>query len=173
MLNKRLALDGILLALAAAFSFLESLIPLPVGIRLGLSSLVIMYALLFLSKTEAGAIVLLKSCFAMLTRGLTAGMLSFSGGILSLIGMILLLRLRSSLLLMSSIGGFLHNLGQILTASCLMRSTAIFTYFPILAAAGLGAGILSACILRLLLPHLPDAQSIHTPSTFSRKVPDK
>lgn len=173
MFSKRLARDGILLALAAAFSFLESLIPLPVGIRFGLSSLVVMYALLCLSNAEAGAIVLLKSCFAMLTRGFTAGLLSLSGGILSLLGMLLLLRLHSSLLLMSSIGGFLHNLGQILAASCLMRSAAIFSYFPILAAAGLGAGILSACILKLILPYLPNAQNILLMPTFSRKVPDK
>ena len=85
MRSKRLALDSILLALAAAFSFLESMIPTPVGIRLGLSSIVVMYALLCLSKAEASAIVLLKACFALITRGFYAGILSLSGSFLVIV----------------------------------------------------------------------------------------
>ena len=49
---KRLALMGLLFALAMALSFLESLLPalpmLPPGIRLGLSNIVTMYALFVL-----------------------------------------------------------------------------------------------------------------------------
>ena len=52
---KRLALMGLLFALAMALSFLESLLPalpmLPPGIRLGLSNIVTMYALFVLGKS--------------------------------------------------------------------------------------------------------------------------
>ncbi len=172
MRSKRLALDSILLALAAAFSFLESMIPTPVGIRLGLSSIVVMYALLCLSKAEASAIVLLKACFALITRGFYAGILSLSGSFLSLLGMLILYRMNSSLVLMSCIGGFLHNLGQILAASLFLGSGSVFSYLPILTAAGLTAGFVSASLLRMILPYLPYSNCSIRSSQFL-KGPDK
>ena len=150
----RLARNGILLALAAAFSFLESLLPFPGGIRIGLSGLITMYALLHLRFSEALGITVLKSALAALTRGMTAGLLSFSGSMLSLLGMLLLWRLGSSLLLMSSLGGWLHNLGQLLCASILLQSDALFWYFPVLTAAGICSGVLTACLFHTLLPKL-------------------
>lgn len=155
MSAKRLALDSMLLALAAAFSFLESLLPLPLGMRLGLSSLVTIYALLMLSSLDAITILLIKAGFAALTRGITAGLLSLCGGMLSCSGMMLLLRFGASLLLSGSLSGLLHNLGQLLAAICLLRTSSIFAYFPVLAAAGMAAGAVTAWIFYLLLPHLP------------------
>lgn len=160
MSAKMLARDGILLALASAFSFLESFVPLPAGMRLGLSSLIVMYAIYTLSTAEAFFLVLLKSCFVLLIRGMTAGLLSVSGGMLSLFGMILLADLNSSVLLTSAIGGMLHNFGQCLAAMCLLRSNALWMYLPLLLLAGMAAGILIACIFRLLVSYLPDTKEL-------------
>ncbi len=159
MTVRQLARDSILLALAAAFSFLESLIPSPAGIRLGLSALILLYALLFLKPAEGTAILLLKSCFVFFTRGASAGILSLSGGLLSFFCMMLLLHLRASLLLTSACGGFLHNLGQLAAASCMMHSTAIFAYLPILGTTGILAGCLNAYCFFLLLRVLPQTQT--------------
>ena len=69
---KRLALMGLLFALAMALSFLESLLPalpmLPPGIRLGLSNIVTMYALFALGPVSGYTIAVLKSLFVLLTR---------------------------------------------------------------------------------------------------------
>lgn len=151
---RRLALDSILLGLATAFSFLESLIPAPAGMRLGLSSILVMYAILFLTPADAAALVLLKSVFVLFTRGISAGILSFSGGFLSFLGMYLLFQIGASLLLTSAIGGLLHNLGQILAAMFLLDTPAVFSYFPFIAFCGLFAGMISACIFRFLIPYL-------------------
>ena len=82
---KRLALMGLLFALAMALSFLESLLPalpmLPPGIRLGLSNIVTMYALFVLGPVSGYTIAVLKSLFVLLTRGAVAAALSASGGI--------------------------------------------------------------------------------------------
>ncbi len=154
LLTHRLARNGILLALAAAFSFLESLLPLPGGIRIGLSGLITMYAILYLRVSDAVGITVLKSVFAAMTRGITAGLLSAGGGMLSLIGMLLLWHMGSSLLLMSSLGGCLHNLGQWLCASLLLQSDALYWYLPVLTAAGICSGVLTACLFHILLPKL-------------------
>ena len=70
---KRLALMGLLFALAMALSFLEALLPalpmLPPGIRLGLSNIVTMYALFVLGPVSGYTIAVLKSLFVLLTRG--------------------------------------------------------------------------------------------------------
>ena len=91
---KRLALMGLLFALAMALSFLESLLPalpmLPPGIRLGLSNIVTMYALFALGPVSGYTIAVLKSLFVLLTRGAVAAAMSASGGIASVTVMLLL-----------------------------------------------------------------------------------
>ena len=94
------AWTGMLFALAIALSYLESLVPPLLGlmpaIKLGLSNIVVMYALLFLRTRTALLLVVLKALFAFLTRGATAGFLSLCGGALSLAVMLVLLQLPVS-----------------------------------------------------------------------------
>lgn len=77
------AWTGMLFALAIALSYLESLVSPLLGlmpaIKLGLSNIVVMYALLFLRTRTALLLVVLKALFAFLTRGATAGFLSLCG----------------------------------------------------------------------------------------------
>ena len=84
--SREVAWTGMLFALAIALSFLESAITPLLGLmpamKLGLSNLVVMYALLFLNTRTAAELVLLKALFALLTRGPTAGFLSLCGGVL-------------------------------------------------------------------------------------------
>ena len=91
------AWTGMLFALAIALSYLESLVSPLLGlmpaIKLGLSNVVVMYALLFLRTRTALLLVVLKALFAFLTRGATAGFLSLCGGSLSLVVMLVLLHL--------------------------------------------------------------------------------
>ena len=93
--SRRAAQLGMLFALAIALSFAESaiapLLGLMPAIKLGLSNIVVMYALLGLGRKQAAALAVLKALFAFLTRGFTAGALSFLGGACSLAVMCLLL----------------------------------------------------------------------------------
>ena len=91
------AWTGMLFALAIALSWLESMVSPLLGlmpaIKLGLSNIVVMYALLFLRTRTAVLLVVLKALFAFLTRGVTAGFLSLCGGALALAVYLLLLHL--------------------------------------------------------------------------------
>ncbi len=151
----RIALDGILLALAAAFSFLESQIALPYGIRLGLSGIITLFCIYQRTAADAAAILLLKSLFVCITRGLTAGILSLGGGLLSLLGMLLLAHIGASLLMTSSMGGMLHNIGQLLAAMLLTQNGGFFYLLPILTVCGILAGTATALIFHMLLKRLP------------------
>ena len=111
------AWTGMLFALAIALSYLESLVSPLLGlmpaIKLGLSNIVVMYALLFLRTRTALLLVVLKALFAFLTRGATAGFLSLCGGALSLAVMLVLLQLPVSGYIFCAGSALAHNLGQL------------------------------------------------------------
>lgn len=158
---KRLALMGLLFALAMAFSFLESLLPalpmLPPGIRLGLSNIVTMYALFVLGPVSGYTIAVLKALFVLLTRGVVAAAMSAAGGIFSVTVMLLLSLLpgiKRQYLLLSIFGGAAHNIGQLVMARFIINNQYVWYYFPVLLAAGLLMGAITGMALRVVLPYL-------------------
>lgn len=158
-LARRVALTGMLFALAIALSFFESLVTpllaLPPGIKLGLANIVVMYALLFLSWRPALMLVVLKAGFGLLTRGGMAGLLSLSGGLVSLGVMVLLMlpKNRVSVLVISIVGAVCHNLAQLLVIALVMGRYSLY-YAPVLVVAGVVVGLITAILLRVLMPAL-------------------
>lgn len=158
---KRLALMGLLFALAMALSFLESLLPalpmLPPGIRLGLSNIVTMYALFVLEPVSGYTIAILKALFVLLTRGAVAAAMSAAGGAFSVTIMLLLSLLpgiKEQYLLLSVFGGAAHNIGQLVMARFIINNQYVWYYFPVLLAAGLLMGAITGMALRVVLPYL-------------------
>ena len=154
----RVAFTGLLAALALSFSFLEGLIPpipvLPPGAKLGLSKIVVLYAAGSLGLPAALFLACLKGGFALLTRGVTAGLLSISGGVLSALVMWLLLqKTRASLSLVGVCGALSHNAAQ-LCAAWLLTSAAVVFYLPFLVLFGVLTGLLTGLVLKLTLPPL-------------------
>lgn len=160
---RRVALTGMLFAMALTLGVFESLLTpflgLPPGVKLGLANVVVMYALYFLSRKEALFLVVLKAAFAVLTRGAVAGLLSLSGGIVSFLIMVILLlpQLTSSMLFVSIGGSLGHNIGQFIVVLYMFGSSAM-VYVPILLLSGVGMGVLTAMTLRVVLPALKKAK---------------
>lgn len=155
--TRRLTQIALLVTLALVLSWFESLLPpppVPVPIRYGLSNLAVMTALLYFPFTAAFLVLCSKALFALVLRGLVAGLLSFAGGLLSLLGMALLLsvfRRRVSYLLLSVWGALLHNLGQFLVILLFYVGASFQVVYPFLLIMGLLTGGLTALLLRLLL----------------------
>ncbi len=156
---RRIALTGMLFALAVVLSFFESLLTpflgLPPGVKLGLANIVVMYALLFLSRGEALLLVVLKAAFALLTRGGMAGLLSLAGGLFSLAVIVLLLlpKHQPSVLVVSVAGAVAHNIAQLLVVWLLLGGFSLY-YLPVLLVSGVVMGCVTALMLRVLLPAL-------------------
>lgn len=156
---KRIALLGILFALAMVLSIVEGFIPVPVpvpGVRLGLANIVVMFALLQLGRQDALGLTLLKAGFVAVTRGAMAGALSLAGGSLAFCVMALVLALakdKTSYLLLSVSGAVFHNIGQILMASLILR-TFLWPYFPVLLLSGIATGFATSVLLKLTAPAL-------------------
>lgn len=155
--TKRIAFIGLLFSLAIVLSILESIltIPAPVpGIRLGLSNIVVMFALFHLRRRDALLIAILKAAFVAATRGPVAGALSLTGGLFALAIMtvlILLMKDRSTYLLVSIAGSVFHNLGQILAASLILQ-TFLWPYFPILLISAIVTGFATSVLLKITAP---------------------
>lgn len=150
---------AMLFAVAVVLSFMEGLLPplpyLPPGFKLGLSNIATMYALFFLDKGKAFAIAVLKAFFVFVTRGVTSGILSLSGGIASLCVMLLAAALfgdKISYLMLSIIGAIFHNLGQLAVLTLIMQSGYALWYTPVLLTAGVIMGSVTGTLLRIVMP---------------------
>lgn len=158
--TKNLALSGLLFALAMALSFLESsiapMLGLMPGVKIGLANIVVMYALFFMGTRQAFTLVLLKAFFVLLTRGAVAGLLSLSGGVLSLIVMLILYKLprRPTYFIISVCGALSHNLGQLAAVSLVLNTPLALASAPVLILSGLGMGLVTSASLNALLPAL-------------------
>lgn len=155
------ALSGILCALALALGFLESLLPpvpwLPPGAKPGFSNIITMFAAGNLGLPHALLIAAAKGCFAFVTRGFTAGIMSLSGGILSAAAMYLLLRFANKqlgLIGVSVISALFHNLGQLAAAAFITGTASIAYYAPALAVFGVATGAVTGIVLRAVMPAL-------------------
>ena len=156
---KNLVLAGLLFAIAIVLSIVESSLPpllvfVP-GVKLGLSNIVVMYSLFFLGKKRAFTITILKSLFVFITRGLIAGVLSLTGGILSIIVMLLLILIfkdKISYLLLSISGATFHNIGQFIALSLIYTNLYLWVYLPVLIISGVAAGIATSTLLKFILP---------------------
>ena len=164
---KKAAVTGLLGALAVALSFLEGLLPplpgTPPGFRLGLSNLVTMFAAGSLGLPVALFLAVVKGGFAFLTRGLTAGLLSLAGGLLSTVVTWLLLKKTTvSYLVLGVCGALAHNAAQLGCAMAL-TSPAVLGYAPVLVLLSLGTGMLTGAVLRGVLPPLRRALAVGPP----------
>lgn len=154
------ALLGMLFALAMALSFLESTLTPVLGlmpaIKIGLSNIVVMYALLMLGRRPAFLLVLLKAGFAFLVRGATAGFLSLCGGGLSFFTFCVLLALPFPVTgyIFSVCGALAHNTGQLLGTAVLLSDRMALGYAPILLVCATVVGSATWAVSHALFPAL-------------------
>lgn len=146
-LYKKIPLYAMLIALAMILSYVEALIPIPFvvpGMKLGLANLVIVIALYLLS----GRAALLISVLRVLLVGFLFGtgmsiLYSLGGGIVSLLLMVLIKRMKGfSMIGVSIAGGVAHNMGQLAVAALVLQDTVVFSYAPALLIAGVVTGAL-------------------------------
>ena len=146
MRERKVALYGLLTALAFVLSYIEAQIPVLFvvpGMKLGLTNLVILFSLYRMSSRDA----LLLNVVRMILVAATFGNLfslaySLAGGILSWLAMILLKRSKKfSMVGVSVAGGVAHNVGQILVAIFVLETGKLIYYLPVLLVSGLAAGV--------------------------------
>ncbi len=146
--TKQIAEFSIYIALAMIFSYVESLLPLPLpvpGVKLGVANLIIILALYRKNFRYALTLSLLRNFLTAFTFGnIFALLYSIAGGILSITTMQIFRKWNPHLtpLSISALGGVAHTMGQLLVAGCVVGFNSILGYLPFLYFGGLITGIL-------------------------------
>ena len=156
MKTKRIALFGMLVAVAFIFSYIEHLIPLPLptGVKLGAANIVILCALYFLGWKEALAVSMVRIVLSGFAFGISTVPYSLAGGLLSMLAMVLLKRAKGfGITGVSVAGSVCHNIGQTVVALLLLGSKTVY-YFPLLLFSGIIAGILIGLVSGLVVTKL-------------------
>lgn len=157
--NNKIAYLGVFTALALILSFVESQIPplmaVP-GVKLGIPNIAILFILYKVGWKEAALVNVVRVFAVGLLFGSVMSMIySFSGAILSLLGMVLLKKSNwFSCVTVSVIGGILHNVGQIIAACFVTETSELLYYLPVLIISGTVAGILIGIIAGMLLKRM-------------------
>ena len=167
---KKVALYGMLVALAMVLSFLESLIPPVVaipGVKLGLTNLVVMAALYRMKPGDAFFINIIRIVLSGITFGNGFSLIySLAGGGLSFFAMWSLFRLKKegkrvfSPVGVGAIGGVTHNIGQLAVAFFVMKTGGVFFYLPPLLISGVISGTVIGIICGLVIKRLPREDGI-------------
>jgi heptaprenyl diphosphate synthase len=142
---KRLAFGGVMIALAAIFSYVENLFPISLGVpgvKLGLANLAVVAALYLAGAPCACAVSLLRIVLVSVLFGNAAAFAySLAGGAFSLLVMILLKRTgRFGTVAVSVCGGAAHVTAQLAVAAVLTGTSALGWYLPVLWFSGIAAG---------------------------------
>ena len=147
---------ALLTALSLILFILEGFLPLPLpvpGAKLGLAAIVTLIALDTMSTRDAALMLTLRIALASAFGGGLAPMLySLAGGAASFAAMALLKRCTHfSIVGISAVGGFLHNMAQLLVAAAVLETTALFVYAPVLGIVGILTGILIGIAAQIIL----------------------
>lgn len=158
---QKMVFISILVTFALVLSYFETFLPiLPYpGVKLGLANIVTLTSLYILGFGDALILVLLRVTLNSFFAGsLITFWYSLSGGLFSFIVMYLLIYVgkdRISTIGISILGAISHNIGQLIVVVITIENiNIIVAYFPILAIAGIIAGILIGVTVNYLLPYI-------------------
>lgn len=145
---RKLAFLSMLVAVSMCIFVIEAQIPpiTPfVGVKLGLSNVVVLVTIILMGRREAFVVLILRILLSGLVLGQGIGIFySLSGGIFAWIIMSVLKRpFRNYIWAISVMGAIFHNIGQLFVASVVMGTMMVFSYFPILLISAVITGVLT------------------------------
>lgn len=163
--TQRVAICGVLTAIMLVLGFFESQLPAgPVpGIKIGLSNSILVFAIYTLGIPTSFLLMILKVTLSGFMFGsISAMMYAFAGGFLSMIAMSVLSRIDGvNMIVVSAVGGIMHNVGQVALAMLILRTPKLVYYMAILMVVGMVCGTLSGiCASRV--KHIMDSRTPRT-----------
>ncbi len=158
--TRRLARVSLLAALALVLSYIETMIPLPValpGVKLGLSNVAVVVALLSLDVRAGVSVALVK----VVASGFLFGspmMFAYSlgGTLLAFSGAAVLSRVPDvGAVAVSMVAAVLHNAGQLVVAALMLGTASVFVNLPPLALAACVTGAVTGAVASGVLAAQP------------------
>lgn len=159
MKSKKVAQMGLMIALAFVLGYLESLFPIQMGVpgmKLGLANIVVLIAIIKYKPSDALFLAVVRAVLTGLTFGTLYSMAySLSGGILSTIIMLIMHKFKKfSIIGISVVGGVMHNMGQLMVASVVLKSLDLKYYAGFLIVCGVITGALTGTVCMVIQKNL-------------------
>lgn len=156
--TKRIATVSILISVAFVLSWIEMALSLliPVygqyGMKIGLANLAVLFTMYFCGESEAAMVLTGRLLLnAMLFGNVNSLIYSIAGGVLSFGVMAISKRIfPKQIIYISIIGGLMHNIGQMLAASWIMK-TMLWWLLPYLVVCGIAAGAFTGLTAKKML----------------------
>ena len=157
--TRRVALCGLLISMMLVLGFVESRIPINVGIpgiKLGLSNGVLIFAVYMLDLPTAWMLMALKVALSgLLFGGFNTIMYALAGGVLSMLAMSLFSRVKGMHpITVSMAGGVMHNVGQVAVAMLIFQTRQLVFYMAVLILIGMACGALTGIVASSVMKHL-------------------
>lgn len=157
---RKTAYLGLLTSLALIVSYVEFLIPIPMGIpgvKPGLANLVIVWALYTMKPGEALLVNIMRILLAgFLFGNLSMILYSVAGALASFLAMYLVKKSGwLNVTGVSIVGGILHNMGQLALAAAVLETSSLVYYAPVLVGAGAVTGFLIGAVSQEVLRRVP------------------
>lgn len=136
-----------LTAIALTIFMIENQLPSPVpipGIKLGLSNIITLAAMLLLGRKEAGAVLAARIIMGAVFAGSPSTLIySAAGGTFAYAVMCLTVGLfkEKQIWIVSALAAVAHNAGQLLACALIVKTPGIMLYAPVLAASGIITGV--------------------------------
>lgn len=159
-MKKKTVLLGFLLAISMILAYIESILPLAIGIpgvKLGLPNLVVVILLYSYGKKEALSVNLLRILLTGFLFGNLFSIFYALAGALCSFGVMAVLRKTGifSIIGVSIGGGVFHNIGQIIVAMFVVETFAPVFYLPFLLIAGTVTGFLIGIVSARVIKYIP------------------
>lgn len=154
--TKRITYLTMLAALAVVINVVENLFipPLTFGIRFGLANIISLITIKLFGIKELTFVLALRILVSNLIKGTIFGTpfwISTSGVILSAIVIIILDKLKASLLFTSMLSAIAHSFGQMMAIVFLYNQINVASLLPALIISSLATGVLTGLISNLVL----------------------
>ena len=126
------------------------------GIKLGLSNSVLIFAVYMLDLPTAWVLMVLKVVLSgLLFGGFNTILYAMAGGVLSMLFMSVLSHFPSlHPVVVSMVGGVMHNVGQVAVAMLLLHTPQLLYYMAILIFVGMACGALTGVVAASVMKHL-------------------
>lgn len=154
--TEKVVFFGIYICLAMIFSYVEAVIPIPMvipGFKLGLANIVVLLAW----ETYGFSCAVLTDIIRIFITGYMFGsavslIFSLSGGLLSLLMMCFIKKLRIfSIYGVSITGGVFHNAGQLIAAGCVFKTAGFIYLLPAYTIAGVATGLVIGILSDIII----------------------
>lgn len=156
--TRKLILLSLMVAYSLALYILETFIPNPLlvifpGAKLGLSNIITLICLVTFGFRDTFFILTVRIILSSMFAGPMSTLLfSIAGGYLSLFGMFIATKIPGlSNIGISLVGAIMHNIGQLLMASLIIKNISIMTYLPLMLGASVVTGIFIGIVVNFAL----------------------